>query len=60
MVNMVSIGVGFLPIVGDIILAIYKVNSRNVMLLEGFLRVRGEEFVRMREVEVVLLKFGTC
>jgi hypothetical protein len=51
--NMVGIGVGFLPIIGDIILAIYKANSRNAMLLEEFLRVRGEEFVRMRGVEDV-------
>ncbi len=51
--NMVGIGVGFLPIVGDIVLAIYKANSRNAMLLEEFLRVRGEEFVRMRGVEDV-------
>lgn len=49
--NAVGIGVGYLPIVGDIILAMYKANSRNAMLLEEFLRVRGEEFVKMRRVD---------
>ena len=45
--NAVSAGVGFVPVVGDVILAIYKANSRNAALLEEFLRIRGEEFLKM-------------
>nr|VWO95543.1 Putative type III effector protein [Ganoderma boninense] len=44
--NAVSAGVGLVPIVGDIILAMYKANSRNAGLLEEYLRVRGEEFLK--------------
>ena len=44
--NAVSAGVGLVPIVGDIILAMYKANSRNAALLEEYLRVRGEEFLK--------------
>ena len=44
--NAVSAGVGLVPIVGDIILAMYKANSRNAVLLEEYLRVRGEEFLK--------------
>ncbi len=44
--NAVSAGVGFVPIVGDVILAVYKANSRNAALLEEFLRIRGEEFLK--------------
>ena len=40
--NAISTGVGFIPLVGDVILAVYKANSRNAALLEEFLRVRGE------------------
>ncbi|KAG5638102.1 hypothetical protein H0H81_001780 [Sphagnurus paluster] len=46
--NAVSAGVGFVPIVGDVILAVYKANSRNAALLEEFLRIRGEEFLRLQ------------
>ncbi|KIM39371.1 hypothetical protein M413DRAFT_447300 [Hebeloma cylindrosporum] len=45
--NAISAGVGFVPFVGDVILAVYKANSRNVALLEEFLRIRGEEFIKM-------------
>jgi hypothetical protein len=45
--NAVSAGVGFIPVVGDVILAVFKANSRNVALLEEFLRIRGEEFIKM-------------
>lgn len=38
--NAVSAGVGLVPVVGDIILAAYKANSRNAALLEEFLRIR--------------------
>lgn len=47
--NAVSAGVGFVPLVGDIILAQYKANSRNAALLEEFLRIRGEEFLRAQD-----------
>ncbi|CAE6459695.1 unnamed protein product [Rhizoctonia solani] len=44
--NAVSAGVGLIPLVGDVILAVYKANSRNAALLEEFLRIRGEEFLK--------------
>jgi len=44
--NVISAGVGFIPLVGDIILASYKANSRNAALLEEFLRIRGEELLK--------------
>jgi len=47
--NAVSAGVGFVPIAGDIALAAFKANSRNAALLEEFLRIRGEEFVKAEE-----------
>ncbi|KAF9256669.1 hypothetical protein L218DRAFT_846890, partial [Marasmius fiardii PR-910] len=47
--NAVSAGVGLVPLVGDIVLAMYKANSRNAALLEEFLRVRGEEFLQWEE-----------
>ncbi|GLB44882.1 putative protein with domain of unknown function (DUF4112) [Lyophyllum shimeji] len=47
--NAVSAGVGFIPLVGDVMLAMYKANSRNAALFEEFLRIRGEEYLRMRE-----------
>ncbi|KZT07584.1 uncharacterized protein LAESUDRAFT_724533 [Laetiporus sulphureus 93-53] len=47
--NAVSAAVGFVPIVGDIMLAVYKANSRNAALLEEFLRIRGEEALKMAE-----------
>lgn len=43
--NAVSAAVGFVPIVGDVVLAAFKANSRNAALLEEFLRIRGEEFL---------------
>ncbi|PCH42385.1 hypothetical protein WOLCODRAFT_144026 [Wolfiporia cocos MD-104 SS10] len=44
--NAVSAAVGFIPVVGDIVLATFKANSRNAALLEEFLRVRGEETLK--------------
>ena len=44
--NAVSAAVGFVPFVGDLVLAMYKANSRNAALLEEFLRIRGEEFLK--------------
>ncbi|TFK35592.1 hypothetical protein BDQ12DRAFT_706626 [Crucibulum laeve] len=45
--NAVSAGVGFVPFAGDVILAVYKANSRNAALLEEFLRIRGEEYLKL-------------
>jgi len=43
--NAISAGVGFIPIVGDVLLATWKANSRNAALLEEFLRVRGAQYL---------------
>jgi hypothetical protein len=47
--NMVSACVGLVPLVGDIVLAQYKANSRNAALLEEFLRIRGEELFKVEQ-----------
>jgi len=39
---------GVVPVVGDVVIGIFKANSRNAVLLEEFLRIRGEEYLRMR------------
>ncbi|KAF9801119.1 hypothetical protein IEO21_10202 [Rhodonia placenta] len=44
--NAVSLVIGFVPLVGDVVLAVFKANSRNAELLEEFLRIRGEEVLR--------------
>ncbi|KAI0071989.1 hypothetical protein K474DRAFT_1668362 [Panus rudis PR-1116 ss-1] len=44
--NAISAGVGLVPFVGDIVLAAFKANSRNAALLEEYLRIRGEEFLK--------------
>lgn len=49
--NAISAGVGFVPFVGDVLLAVYKANSRNAALLDEFLRIRGAEFLKLREAE---------
>jgi hypothetical protein len=49
--NAISAGVGFVPLVGDVLLAVYKANSRNAALLDEFLRIRGAEFLKLREAE---------
>lgn len=46
--NVISASVGFVPFIGDIILAQYKANSRNAALLEEYLRIRGEEFLKLQ------------
>ncbi|KAK0214017.1 hypothetical protein IW262DRAFT_1408112 [Armillaria fumosa] len=46
--NTVSAAVGFVPIVGDVVLAMWKANSRNAALLEEFLRIRGDELLKMQ------------
>ena len=45
--NAVSAGVGLVPVAGDILLGVWKTNSRNAHLLEEFLRIRGEEFLKI-------------
>lgn len=45
--NVVSAGVGFIPIVGGLIVGVYKANSRNAALFEEFLRIRGEEYLKL-------------
>jgi len=45
--NAVSIAVGLVPVAGDVVLAVFKANSRNAALLEEFLRIRGEEFIKL-------------
>jgi len=44
--QVISTVVGFVPLAGDIVVAVLKANSRNAALLEEFLRVRGEEFLK--------------
>jgi len=59
--NAVSAGVGLVPGVGDIVLAMWKANSRNAALLEEFLRVRGEEFLKapnQRQQDSAMVKPG--
>lgn len=45
--NLISACMGMVPAIGDICVAVYKPNSRNAALLEEFLRVRGEEALRL-------------
>ncbi|KAJ3741494.1 hypothetical protein DFH05DRAFT_350600 [Lentinula detonsa] len=45
--NAVSAAVGLIPVAGDVVLAAFKANSRNAALLEEFLRIRGEEFMKL-------------
>jgi hypothetical protein len=46
--NMLSACVGLVPLIGDVFLAQFKANSRNSALLEEFLRIRGEEFLKLK------------
>ena len=36
----------FIPLIGDILIGVWKVNLRNATLFEEFLRVRGEEYLK--------------
>ncbi|KZT73189.1 hypothetical protein DAEQUDRAFT_808709 [Daedalea quercina L-15889] len=47
--NLISATIGFIPLLGDIMLAVYKANSRNAALLETFLRERAAEV--QKEIE---------
>ncbi|KAF8344752.1 hypothetical protein F5887DRAFT_1201922 [Amanita rubescens] len=44
----IGVGASFVPFVGDIFLAIWKANSRNAVLLEEYLRIRGEEILKVQ------------
>jgi len=44
----IGVGASFVPLVGDIFLAIWKANSRNAILLEEYLRIRGEELLKIQ------------
>lgn len=46
--NVVASLSGLVPVAGDIVMAVFKANSRNAALLEEFLRIRGEEFLRLQ------------
>ena len=63
--NAFSAAVGFVPFVGDIGIAVIKANSRNAALLEEFLRIRGQEFLKeqaagpgARKEDAVMVKPG--
>jgi len=49
--NAFPIGFGFIPVVGDFIMAAYKPNSRNAALLEQFLCTRGQELLQKSQEE---------
>ncbi|KAI9461707.1 hypothetical protein BJY52DRAFT_1259715 [Lactarius psammicola] len=42
----IATSVGLVPLVGDVLLAAFRANSRNAALLEEFLRLRGEGATR--------------
>jgi hypothetical protein len=44
--NAIAGGVGLVPIVGDVCMAVFKTNSRNAALLEEYLRLRGEKLLK--------------
>ncbi|KAJ7765532.1 hypothetical protein B0H14DRAFT_2970465 [Mycena olivaceomarginata] len=46
--NAASALIGLIPFAGDVALAAFKANSRNAALLEEFLRIRGEEFLKVQ------------
>ncbi|GHJ87638.1 hypothetical protein NliqN6_4040 [Naganishia liquefaciens] len=43
--NGVSAAVGLIPLVGDVLLGVWKANSRNAHLLEEYLSIRGAEYL---------------
>ncbi|KAI9637103.1 uncharacterized protein MKK02DRAFT_45814 [Dioszegia hungarica] len=43
--NAISIGMGVVPLIGDVAMATWKTNSRNAGLLEAFLTIRGQEYL---------------
>ncbi len=44
--NVISTVMDLIPVVGDILLALRKANSRNALLLEEFLRGKTEEALK--------------
>ena len=44
--QVIATAIGFVPLAGDIGIAIFKTNFRNAALLEEYLRIRGEEFLK--------------
>jgi hypothetical protein len=46
--NMISGGAGLVPFAGDVFVGAFKANSRNAALLEEFLRIRGEAYIKLR------------
>lgn len=48
----IATAVGFVPVVGDVGIAIFKTNFRNAALLEEYLRIRGEEFLKAQAERV--------
>ena len=54
MLNMtVAGGFGLVPFVGDVVATTIRPNSRNAALLEEFLRIRGENFLKAGDVEAI-------
>ncbi|KAJ7747941.1 hypothetical protein DFH07DRAFT_830635 [Mycena maculata] len=46
--NAASALMGLVPVAGDVALAAFKANSRNAALLEEYLRIRGQEFLKVQ------------
>lgn len=44
--NMISAGIGAIPIAGDVAIAIFKANSQNARLLRDYLEIRGREYLK--------------
>lgn len=44
--------IGLVPVLGDVGIAMFKTNFRNAALLEEFLRIRGEEFLKAQAERV--------
>ncbi|KAG6909861.1 hypothetical protein DXG01_014896 [Tephrocybe rancida] len=55
-----STGVGLVPFVGDVAVAVWKTNSRNAALLEEVLRLRGEEFIRLNPEDGQTIELSTA
>ena len=47
-----SAGIGLVPVVGDVGIAVFKTNSRNAALLEEYLRIRGEEYLKLERERI--------
>lgn len=44
--QVITCGFGIVPILGDLAVAIFGCNSRNVALLEEYLAIRGAEYLK--------------